>query len=316
MIQSISVKHVILLSYISIFSTGFGALAALMVLSIRLKQPFTKRMTIVQGLFVVNLALVALYYYLMQVLELEGPRLTLVETVFGIIGTVLTMGLYLGLWWLLGIREFRRGVINRYARVSCLATAGVMAIGLTRSVLPESFLHPFIQTTSWQVFVYLMVAATLSLFGLALVKAEMKQQHDAYRLLIHGIGYCALAFVPLSLLELLLNRVTGDALHPLSLEYLFYLGINVIVLVASIRSLARDPSTVSAFGSLTDSAWSRFSLTPREREMVNLIAQGLSNKEIAGTIGISEATVRTHIYNLFKKVGAQSRIERLNMLQD
>jgi len=310
------VKHVILLSYIIIFSTGFGALAALLVLSIRLKQPFTKRMAVVQGLFIASLALVAVYYYLMQVLELAGPRHTLVETVFGTIGTLLNMGLYLGLWWILGIREFRKGILYRYARVSCLASAGIMTIGLIRSLLTESFLHPVMQTSIWQVFVYLMVAATLSLFGLSLVKAEMKQQHDAYRLLIHGIGYCALAFVPLSIFELLLNRLTENTLHPLSLEYLFYLGINVIVLIASIRSLARDPSTVTAFGTLTDSAWSRFSLTPREREMVSLIAQGLSNKEIAGTTGISEATVRTHIYNLFKKVGAQSRIELLNMLQD
>ncbi len=35
--------------------------------------------------------------------------------------------------------------------------------------------------------------------------------------------------------------------------------------------------------------------------MTALITQGLSNKEIAGHLGISEATVHTHIYNLFQK---------------
>ena len=50
--------------------------------------------------------------------------------------------------------------------------------------------------------------------------------------------------------------------------------------------------------------------------MATLIAQGLTNKEIAFKLGISEATVRTHIYNLFQKVGAQSRIELLNLLHD
>lgn len=316
MIQSYPMKHVILLTYSIIFSTGFGALAALLVLSIRLKQPFTKRMAVVQSLFIASLALVAIYYYLMQVLELVGPKQEQIETVFGTFGTLLNMGLYIGMWWILGIRELRKGHISLYARISCLVSVGIMASALIGSFLPTSFLHTMTPRTLWQIFVYLTVAVTLLLFGLTLVRADMKQQHGAYRLLVHGIGYCSLAFVPLSLLELLLNRSTQNSLYPLSLEYLFYLGINVIVLVSSIRSLAKDPNTASAFGTINESAWSRFSLTAREREMATLIAQGLSNKEIASNLGISEATVRTHIYNLFQKVGAQSRIELLNLLHD
>lgn len=318
MVQSSPVKHVILLTYIIIFSTGFGALAALLVLSIRLKRPFTKRMAVVQGLFIASLALVAIYYYLMQVLELVGPEQVLAETVFGTIGTVLNMGLYLGMWWILGLGEFRRGIdnLNLYARIGCLVSVVIMGTRGIGTLLPTSFLHTITPSNLWQVFVYLMVAATLSLFGLTLVKTDMTKQHDAYRLLVHGIGYCSLAFVPLSILELFLNRSTQNALYPLSLEYVFYLGINAVVLISSIRSLAKDPNTASAFGDISEAAWSRFSLTPREREMATLIAQGLSNKEIAGHLGISEATVRTHIYNLFQKVGAQSRIELLNLLHD
>jgi DNA-binding CsgD family transcriptional regulator len=113
-----------------------------------------------------------------------------------------------------------------------------------------------------------------------------------------------------------LNRATQNFLHPLSLEYLFYLGINTVILVASIQSLAKNPNSATAFEPVSDTTLSRFALTPREKEMTALIAQGLSNKEIAGHLGISEATVRTHIYNLFQKVGAQSRIELLNLLHD
>lgn len=308
-------KHLILLSYIIIFSTGFGALAALLVLSVRLKHPFIKRMAVVQGLFIASLAVVAIYYYLMQVLELVGPRQATVEIVFGVISSLLTMGLYLGLWWILGIRELQKGSGNLflYARISCLISAALMVIGMAGPLLSIGTL-----TTSsiWQAFVYLVVAITLSLFGLTLVKATMKQQHSAYRFLVHGIGYCSLAYVPLSLLELLLSRSLGDTLRPLSLEYLFYLGINVVVLISSLRSLGKDPTSTSAFGPIQESTWTRFSLTPREREMATLIAQGQSNKEIASNLGISEATVRTHIYNLFQKVGAQSRIDLLNMLHD
>ena len=44
-------------------------------------------------------------------------------------------------------------------------------------------------------------------------------------------------------------------------------------------------------------------LTPREAEVLVLIAEGLSNKEIARTLHISTATVKTHINNLFAKTG-------------
>ncbi|MEU8274186.1 response regulator [Microbispora bryophytorum] len=50
-------------------------------------------------------------------------------------------------------------------------------------------------------------------------------------------------------------------------------------------------------------------LTPREAEVLRLIARGLSNAEIAGTLFISEATVKTHINNLFAKVRVRDRAQ-------
>jgi DNA-binding NarL/FixJ family response regulator len=50
-------------------------------------------------------------------------------------------------------------------------------------------------------------------------------------------------------------------------------------------------------------------LTAREIEVLRLIAQGLSNPEIAGHLFISEATVKTHINNTFAKIGARHRAE-------
>ncbi|MFE5241813.1 MULTISPECIES: response regulator [unclassified Streptomyces] len=48
-------------------------------------------------------------------------------------------------------------------------------------------------------------------------------------------------------------------------------------------------------------------LTPREAEVLVLIAEGMSNAEIARTLHISRATVKTHINNLFAKTGARDR---------
>ena len=50
-------------------------------------------------------------------------------------------------------------------------------------------------------------------------------------------------------------------------------------------------------------------LTPREREVLTLIGQGLSNRGISERLFISEATVKTHINNLFAKAGIRDRAD-------
>ncbi|WP_413723280.1 two-component system response regulator NarL [Sodalis sp. RH23] len=50
-------------------------------------------------------------------------------------------------------------------------------------------------------------------------------------------------------------------------------------------------------------------LTPRERDILKLIAHGLPNKTIARRLDISESTVKVHVKHLLKKMGLKSRVE-------
>ena len=50
-------------------------------------------------------------------------------------------------------------------------------------------------------------------------------------------------------------------------------------------------------------------LTPREREVLDMLAEGLSNKEIAWRMKISEHTVKFHVASVFAKLGASTRTE-------
>ena len=52
-------------------------------------------------------------------------------------------------------------------------------------------------------------------------------------------------------------------------------------------------------------------LTPREQEVLGLIRNGLTNKEIARTLWIEETTAKAHVRNAFRKLGARSRTEAL-----
>ena len=48
-------------------------------------------------------------------------------------------------------------------------------------------------------------------------------------------------------------------------------------------------------------------LTPRQVEILRLVAQGLSNPEIAGRLDLSDHTVKRHVANLLTKLGLPSR---------
>ena len=53
----------------------------------------------------------------------------------------------------------------------------------------------------------------------------------------------------------------------------------------------------------------RIPLTPRETEVLSLVAKGLSNAEVAGRIGRTEGTVKVHLKNILQKLGVDDRTD-------
>jgi DNA-binding CsgD family transcriptional regulator len=74
------------------------------------------------------------------------------------------------------------------------------------------------------------------------------------------------------------------------------------VVVAAPVEFVRDQSRVDSLG-----------ITPRELEILELIAQGLSNKEIAARAYVSENTVKTHSSRVFDKLGARRRTQAVQL---
>jgi DNA-binding NarL/FixJ family response regulator len=82
--------------------------------------------------------------------------------------------------------------------------------------------------------------------------------------------------------------------------------LDPVVQARLIAAAGAGPRPAPAPASLPDD------LTPREAEVLSLIARGLSNAEIAATLVVSEATVKTHINHLFAKIGARDRAQAVH----
>lgn len=74
------------------------------------------------------------------------------------------------------------------------------------------------------------------------------------------------------------------------------------VMVEAPSSFIRDQRKVDSLG-----------ITPRELEILELIAEGLSNKEIADRVHVSENTVKTHSSRVFDKLGARRRTQAVQL---
>jgi ATP/maltotriose-dependent transcriptional regulator MalT len=64
---------------------------------------------------------------------------------------------------------------------------------------------------------------------------------------------------------------------------------------------------------LDEARLAQLAITPRELEILGLIAAGLSNREIAGRLFVSENTVKTHSSRLFDKLGARRRTQAVQI---
>jgi len=78
-------------------------------------------------------------------------------------------------------------------------------------------------------------------------------------------------------------------------------GLREVVVPAPV-TFVRDESKLKSLG-----------ITPRELEILELIAQGLSNKEIAERVYVSENTVKTHSSRVFDKLGARRRTQAVQL---
>jgi len=137
----------------------------------------------------------------------------------------------------------------------------------------------------------------------------------------HVLGYGLLAGVLIAVLKLIEYRwlvlehsleIYGGLVAAIFATLGIWLGLKLTrrtetvvvreVMVPARSEFVRDDSKLESLG-----------ITPRELEILELIAAGLSNKEIAERVYVSENTVKTHSSRVFDKLGARRRTQAVQL---
>src|SRR5277367_5783415 len=88
-----------------------------------------------------------------------------------------------------------------------------------------------------------------------------------------------------------------------------WLGTKVLATRERVVEVAVPVAAAKADFAVDDAARERLGITRREMEILELVARGLSNREIGETLFVSENTVKTHCSRAFDKLGARRRTE-------
>ena len=137
---------------------------------------------------------------------------------------------------------------------------------------------------------------------------EMRQSHPNTKLIVMGLLPAEAEFV-----EFIKAGVAGFILKDATIE----------VFVATIKAVADGefvlptPLTSTLFTYVAAQARARgrrgvkaaVRMTVRERQVIGAIADGLSNKEIAGRLHVATHTVKSHVHNILEKLALHTRLE-------
>jgi DNA-binding NarL/FixJ family response regulator len=113
---------------------------------------------------------------------------------------------------------------------------------------------------------------------------------------LRAIDICARGYLPATISD----RALVDAIRGIRAGEVAF---SRAALGAWLRKRGDDPSSAAAA-----------KLTPRQRQIMALVARGASDKEIGGVLGISTATAQKHVTNLLRRLGAPNRAAAVAMV--
>ena len=300
--MQVAVSHVILFAYFLQIAFGIAGLAAMAALHYRLRSTVTGALLFVMTCLLAVLLINLVSYYLVSILRIAlGPNALRY-------GVVLALSVLVRLGVMRALLALPR--VPRRTTVAVTAAIIVYQAGYTVAamMLPPSDMDalylPGIAVGS----------AYLLFVGIVMVRGARAEDEGTVRSLVHRLGVFTIVFAPLSTLAYVLKQLFPEAAAlQVSYDFLFFVVWSAITVGVFLRYLSR-PTALLEQGHVSEGFVKRYGITPREAEVVKLISFGLSNQEIADRMCVSFTTARTHIYNIFRKTDAKTRVELLRIV--
>lgn len=178
-------------------------------------------------------------------------------------------------------------------------------IGLASQIVESDRFFFWVSVGQTAVFLTMYVFCLVTLW-LNLKSIENKQSRDVCL----AINIVSLSLIPLCFFSLFFPTVKEFS-YPV-----YVLAFSIIMLVYYYSRFTLDVEEGKKHSTLSLESLSSYKITEREFSVIQLICEGLTNKEIASELSISVNTVNNHVANIFDKMGVRSRIDLLKLLKE
>lgn len=178
-------------------------------------------------------------------------------------------------------------------------------IGLASQIVESDMFFFWVSVGQTAVFLTMYVFCLVTLW-LNLKSIENKQSRDVCL----AINIVSLSLIPLCFFSLFFPTVKEFS-YPV-----YVLAFSIIMLVYYYSRFTLDVEEGKKHSTLSLESLSSYKITEREFSVIQLICEGLTNKEIASELSISVNTVNNHVANIFDKMGVRSRIDLLKLLKE
>lgn len=326
------IKEVILLCYILGIVLNVAGLTCCILADLRHRSSFSRTMIgFMIGLLVMCFYDMTIYYSNYVLGILSNQEVTRIGNCI-IAGTMC-------LWILVQQHVIQREALRPLNRMTIryLVAYGVVWMILTISLTLEQF-----YTMKWLLLTtdILLIILVLAVSVAHIVYAAVANEKNSVNYLTIVTGLLLWNYISYFWSETSVYwGNSGFIRAPMDLTIVIWLVINAVNLVYAYRKLftpafgrevepgssgegtvaAERPPTVGPRKSLPErieEVRQQYHLTPREKEFVELIYRGKSNKEIAEMLFLSESTVKTHIYNIFRKMEVKNRVSVICIINE
>jgi DNA-binding CsgD family transcriptional regulator len=303
-------KEFLMVFYVILFSTGFMGGTALFLLHLRVRSRLLNPLLMFQLLFLAGTGLILVYFDRIET-SAGNPVIEI-----GLPAVVMAINIAVWITIIIMCRRISPPTNSRYSKsviaqiLILLVIAKSLANVVVMSVVPADAIPG-----SWHLASHVLTALAMTAFGVVLRGPVNSREPKALHPLFRAYGLLAILFAPAGLVEHVLQSMDLWWGAYISLDHVLYLSWNIVSMTAAIQLFRPGKETSILLDGVPAERIHALGLSPREVEIAGMIGRGLSNKDIAAALYISPATVRTHIYNLYQKVGAGSRVELLNMLR-